>query len=68
MLQLHTIKRGCKKANVAFTICHIFTVQYLHICNIFAGSKFVQIHFFRPVLEFADSWKTAINSHKFAAK
>ena len=25
--------------------------QYLHICYIFARSKFVQIHFFRPVLE-----------------
>ena len=51
-----------------YHVCHIFAPQYLHVCNVFARSKFVQIHFFCPVLEFADGWKTAINCHEFAAK
>ena len=29
-----------------YHLCDIFTPQYLHICDIFARSKFVQIHFF----------------------
>ena len=29
-----------------YYVCHIFTPQYLHICDIFTESKFVQIHFF----------------------
>ena len=27
-------------------LCHIFTPQYFHTCDIFARSEFVQIHFF----------------------
>ena len=67
MPQLHTKNDW---ANVAFTMFAIiiFTPQYLHVCNVFARSKFVQIHFFCPVLDFADGWKTAINCHEFAAK
>ena len=30
-------------------LCHIFTPHYLHICDIFAKRKFVQIHFLRPM-------------------
>jgi len=56
----------CKRG--IYHVCHIFTPQYLHVCNIFARSKFVQIHFFCPVLEFANGWNTAINCHEFAAK
>ena len=29
-----------------YYVCHIFTPQCLHICDIFTESKFVQIHFF----------------------
>ena len=31
--------------------CPIFSPQFLHFSNIFARSKFVQSHFFRPVTE-----------------
>ena len=32
-----------------YHLCHIFTLQYLHICDKFARNKFVQIHFFVSV-------------------
>ena len=32
-----------------YHLCHIITPQYLHICNIFARSTFVQKLLFRPV-------------------
>ena len=32
-----------------YQLCPIFSPQYLHFCNIFARSKFLQIHVSRPV-------------------
>ena len=29
-----------------YYVCHIITPQYLHICDIFKGSKFEQIHYY----------------------
>ena len=29
-----------------YNLCHIFTPHHLHVCDIFARSNFVQIHFF----------------------
>ena len=34
---------------VIYHLCPIFTPQFLHFCDIFTRSKFVQIHFFPPV-------------------
>ena len=47
-----------------YYVCHIITPQYLHICDIFTGSKFVQIHFFHPVWSYNEIvfiWSEAIS-------
>ena len=33
-----------------YHLCHIFTHQYLHICDIYARSKFVQIYLILSML------------------
>lgn len=38
----------CKCA--IYHLCHIFTHQYLHICDIYARSKFVQIYLILSML------------------
>ena len=45
---MHTLYTVGKKMDLHnfYYVCHIFTPQCLNICEIFARSKFVQIHFF----------------------
>ena len=44
---LHPLFLACRCG--IYHLCHIFTLQYLHICDQFARSKFVQIQFFVSV-------------------
>ena len=41
-------------------LCHIFTPQYLHICDIFARRKFVHINYFRPVFNKSRCWTPSV--------
>ena len=44
-----SLKKRIQKLSLQNKARHIFTPQCLNICEIFARSKFVQIHFFPPV-------------------
>ena len=44
-------KTGCKYRGIGiYHFCPRFIPQFLRVCYVFAESKFVQIHFFVPVL------------------